>query len=157
MKITDIQEKKLDPIHIAGTHAYSESPETDAWNKLYAWAKPLGLLNTPGSHRIFGFNNPNPSAGSTKYGYEFWITIGPEIHVSGDIIVKDFPGGRYLTAKCKPGCGEDIALAWNELAEWFENSKYKHANHQWLEEHIYTEPVYTIEYLELILYLPVSG
>ena len=157
MTISDIHLKKLDPIHVAAAHAYSESPEIDAWNKLCAWAKPLGLLDIPGKHRIFGFNNPNPSAGSTKYGYEFWITVGQEIRPSGDIIMKDFPGGLYLTAKCSPRTGEDIALAWKEFAAWVENSEYKHANHQWLEEHIYTKPVYdSFEYLEFILYLPVS-
>jgi AraC family transcriptional regulator len=157
MDISDIQLQKLKPIHVASAHAYSESPETDAWNKLCAWAKPLGLLDTPGKHRIFGFNNPNPSAGSTKYGYEFWITVAPEIQPSGDIVIKDFPGGLYLTAKCNPGSGEDIARAWKDFAVWFENSKHKHANHQWLEEHIYITPAYdSIDNLELKLYLPVS-
>ena len=43
--------------------------------------------------RFFGFNNPNPSPGSPNYGYEQWLTVGPEVQAEGGIVIKEIPPG----------------------------------------------------------------
>jgi DNA gyrase inhibitor GyrI len=123
---------KLEPLHVAAALGYGESPEGLAWGKILAWAGEKGLLVDIHAHRFFGFNNPSPSAGSPNYGYEQWITVGPEYQPEGEIQVKDFAGGLYAVTRCVGV--ENIFPTWQKLVAWHENSPYRHAHHQWLEE-----------------------
>jgi DNA gyrase inhibitor GyrI len=129
---------KLEPMRVASVLSFGREPENEAWAKLIAWAKPKGLLDDREHHRIFGFNNPDPAPGSPNYGYEFWIAVGPDAQLEGEVEIKDFAGGLYAVARCevqgKPY--ETIPAAWKKLVLWRENSPYKGAGHQWLEEHV---------------------
>jgi DNA gyrase inhibitor GyrI len=127
----------LDPMRVASATGYGESPEPLAWDKLAAWAGPKGLLGRLDQHRIFGFNNPNPSPGSPEYGYEFWITVGPDMGAEGDVEIKEVPGGVFAVTSCEPRIGEDITATWQQLAQWLMNSEHQPAHEQWLEEHIW--------------------
>ena len=141
----------LEPMRIASFHAFGPSPELDAAAKLVAWAKPKGYLDTPGKHRIFGFNNPNPSVGSPNYGYEFWIQIEPDAEIEEDARVKEFEGGLYAITCCH---GIDtITETWMKLAEWVEsNSKYRFGTEEMLEEHVGPFPFDVSENFSLDLY-----
>ncbi len=125
----------LEPMRVASVHGFGESPEQQAWEKLIAWAKPKGLLEDRERHRIFGFNNPDPSPGSPNYGYEFWIAVGPDVEAKGDAEIKNFSGGLYAVTRCKGV--SNITKTWKQLVKWLDESKYKHASHQWLEEHVW--------------------
>jgi AraC family transcriptional regulator len=124
-----------------------------AWKKLAAWARPKGLFDDLESHRIFGFNNPSPSAGSPNYGYEFWIQVGPEVQPEGEVTIREFQGGLYAVTRCKGV--ETITPTWKELVKWLADSRYKRASHQWLEEHIGPADVGPDE-LTLDLYAPIA-
>ncbi len=126
---------RLEPIHVASFHGFGTSPEDQAWQKLAAWAKPKGF-DLKG-RRIFGFNNPNPTPASPNYGYEFWMTVGPEAP-EGEVEIKDFPGGLYAVTRCEVNGqpGDAIPACWQKFVLWQENSKYRMGTHQWLEEHI---------------------
>lgn len=159
MSELDVRIVKLEPLRVASAHAYSGSPEQDAMEKLMAWAKPKGLLDDPEKHRVFGFNNPDPSPGSPNYGYEFWITVDstvdPGVEPEGEIKIKEFPGGLYAVTRCEvKATWEDIPGTWKRLVAWRENSKYLGANHQWLEEHL--GPLESSEEFVLDLYLPIA-
>jgi AraC family transcriptional regulator len=146
----------LTPARVTSVHAFGQQPEDMAWQKLEAWARPKGLLNAPDKHRIFGFNNPSPSPGSPNYGYEFWITIGPEIKPEAGVEIKDFPGGLYAVLRWDglDDPYQGIPNTWKKLVAWRERSRYISGNHQWLEEHIKSE----LEGVDFILdlYLPIS-
>jgi AraC family transcriptional regulator len=148
---------ELPPLRVASAHAYGSSPEHSAWEKLIAWANPKGLLEDPQAHRIFGFNNPDPSPGSPNYGYEFWIVVGPEVVPEGEIKIVDFAGGRYAVARCETrGDMEKIGETWQRLVVWREKSAHGPAYHQWLEEHLgYTDEA--DEELILDLHMPIAG
>ena len=128
---------KLEPMRVASFHGYSETPEKDAHEKSIPWMEKSGLLKKPDSYRHFGFNNPNPSPGSPKYGYEIWISIPSDLATEDDIEVKDFPGGLYAVLRCDTL--STIGQDWKKLIAWRETSKYKHGYHQWLEE-LLTKP-----------------
>jgi DNA gyrase inhibitor GyrI len=154
MNKPEIRIVKLEPMRVASVHGFGESPEGIAWNKLWAWAEPKGLLDDPEKHRIFGFDNPAPSPGSPNYGYDFWILVGPEVEPEGDASIKDFDGGLYAVARCE-GL-DNIGPVWKQLVRWREDSHYQRGHHQWLEEHIgqarkETPP----EELVMDLYLPI--
>jgi DNA gyrase inhibitor GyrI len=147
---------RLEPMRVASVHGFGEGPEQQAWAKLTAWAGPKGLFDDPEQHRIFGFNNPNPSPGSPNYGYEFWIAVGPDVESEGEVKVKDFAGGLYAVARCQGA--ENITPTWKRLVAWLEDSPHKRAHHQWLEEHL--GPVNTPldeNALLLDLYAPIAS
>lgn len=147
---------KLEPLHVVSFHGFGPSPEDLAWQQLAAWAKPRGLLDYSPAHRIFGFNNPDPAPGSPNYGYEFWLTVGPEMQPEGDVKVQTFPGGLYAVARCviRNDAYEVIGATWKQLVAWREASRYKEVCHQCLEEHIEVNEPGRVFALDL--YLPIA-
>lgn len=135
MEQLDVRTVRLAPMRVASVHAFGASPEHLAWEKLKAWATPRGLFDNATRGRIFGFNNPGPSAGSPNYGYEFWLAVGPEVEVDGEATAKTFDGGLYAVTNC-PLVGEVIPQVWQRLVAWLETSRYRLGRHQWLEEHL---------------------
>lgn len=156
MSELDVRIVTLEPLHVASALGYGESPEELAFGKLMPWAKEKGLLEEKGKHRIFGFNNPDPSKGSPNYGYEVWIEVGPEVEGEGEIEIKEFPGGLYAVTRCvvPKGNFEVIGATWKKLVAWREDSKYKCGKHQWMEESIMLDLPDTEFVLDL--YMPIS-
>jgi DNA gyrase inhibitor GyrI len=157
MEKQDVRIVTLPAMRVASFYAFSASPETDAWKKAASWAKSHEYWQEPLTTRIFGFNNPDPSAGSPNYGYEFWITIGMDVLPDKDIKIKEFPGGLYGVLHC-PVAGDPFKIipeAWSKLVKWMESSHYNHGNHQWLEEHLSRTEIEDQGFV-LDLYLPIS-
>ena len=156
MSTHDMQIETLKPMRVASVWGFGPSPENEAWQKLEAWAKPQGLYGDLENHPIFGFNNPNPSAGSPNYGYELWLQVGPDTLPEGDVRILDFAGGLYAVKRCEVPKGqfEQIGETWKALVTWLEDSKYKQGTHQWLEKSIATSSP-DLEFV-LDLYLPIA-
>lgn len=153
----DVKIVRLEPMRVASFHAYGTSPELDAAKKLVDWAKPLGLLNDPERHRIFGFDNPTPSPGSSNYGYEFWIMIEAYMEPESEVDIKEIPGGLYAVTRCevKGDAYEVIPETWERLAAWREDSKYGCGNTYWMEEYIDPFPFDVSNEFILDLYFPI--
>jgi DNA gyrase inhibitor GyrI len=141
---------KLEPMMVASAYGFGAGPEGEAWSKILAFAEPRGYLEGP--HRFFGFNNPSPSPGSPNYGYEQWITVGPEVEPAGDIRIEHFGGGLYAVARFRDV--SRIGEVWQRLALWREESPYRKGTHQWLEE-LLVDPGLPVEEYEFDLYLPI--
>jgi len=140
----------LEPLHVASVLGFGPNPEEIAWEKLLTWMKAQGLKGDAG--RYFGFNNPSPAPGSPNYGYEQWFTVGPGVQPEGDITIKDFGGGLYAVTRCKL---PQITATWNRLSAWREDSPYKAAHHQWLEESL--SPAGTpFDDVVMDIYLPIA-
>jgi AraC family transcriptional regulator len=157
MSEQDVKVVQLGPMRVASVLGYGTEPEHQAMEKLRAWAGPQGFLDNPEEHRIFGFNNPNPSPGSPNYGYEFWMVVSPEVEPEEGVEIKEFPGGLYAVLRWD-GQGDPyktIPAAWERLLKWRENSSYRSASHQWLEEHVEPGTENPVEFM-LDLYLPIA-
>lgn len=159
MENKEVRIIELPRMRVAWTTGFGEGPEILAWNKMMAWLKQHNLLET--SPRLFGFNHPNPSAGSPNYGYEVWATVGPDVQPEGEIGIKEFEGGLYAVAR-HTGSPEFLPGSWQNLLAWVEASSYSPAHHQWLEEHLHL-PVVTLsptqwdfDKMVFDLYLPVK-
>ena len=129
---------KLEPMRVASVYAFGTNPEGEAWNKLVAWAEPKGLLNNIAEHPIFGFNNPNPLSESSRYGYELWIKVTPEIEPEGEIRIIEFMGGLYAVARCE-ALGEpykNIPSAWQSLVDWCRENNHELGYHNALERFV---------------------
>jgi DNA gyrase inhibitor GyrI len=156
--MTDLEPRivTLDPMRVATARAVSEAPERDAWEKIRAYAEPRGLLDNLDHHPVFGFNNPNPSAGQKEYGYEFWIRVDPEIEPQSEIEIKDFPGGRYAVTTCRLVSDPDgsVPEIWKKLWEWVQSSSYSWRKTHELEK--LNDPNAPEEEMVLDLYLPIE-
>ena len=141
----------LEAMRVASAYGFGDQPEEQAWTNLLAWANSQGINLE--EQRFFGFNNPNPSPGSPNYGYEQWITVGPEEKSAEGIEIKKFPGGLYAVARCE-GL-QHIGDVWKQLVVWREDSKYQEAHHQWLEE-CFTPEAERLEDYVFDLYAPVA-
>ena len=137
MTANEVKIVELEPLHVASFHGYGTEPEHEAFGKLTAWLEAHDMMSDVRQHRVFGFNNPEPSPGSPSYGYEVWITVGPEVEAEGEMEIKDFAGGLYAVSTCTPESGEEIPGCWQHLISWLAGSPYGHARHQWLEEHVW--------------------
>lgn len=143
----------LQPMLVISFHAFGESPEGVALDKLFAWAK--------GGHkigRVFGFNNPNPGIGSPEYGYEVWMPVSPGLLEVGEGRLQYFSGGQYAVLRCtvrRPW--EDIPAAWERHVAWLAGSEYQRGTHQWLEEHLDPESAAGGATFKLDLFLPIHG
>jgi DNA gyrase inhibitor GyrI len=127
----DVRVVRLEPLHVASALGFGPSPEAQAWETLMAWARAQGLAGDLKAHRFFGFNNPNPAPGSPNYGYEQWMTVGPEATAGEGVTIQDFAGGLYAVMLCPEIPSPE---RWGQLVQWREASAYPGAAHQWLEE-----------------------
>lgn len=131
MDNSEVRIVTLPPLRVASALGFGTQPETIAWDKILDFVKEKSLMQSSPTPRFFGFNNPNPSAGSPNYGYEQWVTVGPEIQAADEIKIHEFPGGLYAVLRCESIPNPDI---WRKLLVWLETSGYKMGKHQWLEE-----------------------
>lgn len=154
MDAFEVRIVELTPMRVASVLGFGEQPEYQAWKKLQDFASGRGYFKDRKEHRIFGFNNPDPSAGSPNYGYEYWICVEPDTQAEGDAQIKEFEGGLYAVAHCEIRAGnfQVITATWKRLVEWVDDSNYHPAGHQWLEEHL-SPPG---ENFSLDLYMPIE-
>jgi len=155
MSELDVRIVHLEPLRVASALGFGPNPEELAWKQILDFADARGLLGRPGV-RFLGFNNPSPSPGSPNYGYEQWITVGPEVAGTEKIEVKEFPGGLYAVARCH-GVPE-IGPTWKALLAWLEDSAYRYGPHQCLEECFDPprDPTASFEHVVFDLYLPLT-
>ncbi len=115
----------------AHVHAFGESPEEDAWRKMEAWAGPQGLLEEVSGTRVFG-RNTYPTTESEPYGYEFFLTVGPDVELGEGIDVYEIPGG--LCAVLRFEGLDNIGEAWERMWDWIGGSGHDLVG-WWKEEH----------------------
>ncbi len=153
MSDLDVRIVRMEPMRVASAHGFGTNPEEQAWNKILAFADAKGLDR--GTARFFGFNNPSPSPGSPNYGYEQWMTVGPDVGPEGEVIIKEIPARMYGVTRCE-GLS-NIGEVWRQLVLWFEDSAYRQPPH-WHEclEELLTPPGVPYEEYVFDLYLPIA-
>ncbi len=135
MSNDEIRIVELPAMRVIAVNGFGTEPEDQAFEKMYAWAKDHGELDK--DHRLFGFNNPSPTPGSPKYGYDVWMSVDDSCQADGEARSVNFAGGLYAVLRLDVNTpGEEIPAAWQRLVRWRENSPYHQGQHQWLEEHI---------------------
>ena len=159
---TDIHMIELPAMNYVRFYGFSENPEDIAIGDMLQWAEKNKYFKIKGG-RCFGFNNPDPTPGSKKYGYEVWLTI-PDGFSSQNLESKIFSGGKYAVASCSgkvQDAADFIPSAWKSLMEWLENSQNQMGKHQWLEEQLAEEglsiaDMYQQGKISLNLYMPIQ-
>ena len=153
MSELEVRIVSMEPMRVASAHGFGRGPEEEASRKMLAFLAARGLEF--GQIRWFGFNNPDPSPGSPNYGYEIWVTVGPEVQGEGEVTIKEVPARRYAVTRFK-GL-ENIGRVWRQLVAWSERSAYKKPPHchQCLEN-LLTPPGTPYSEYVFDLYLPIA-
>lgn len=139
---------------VASVLASGDTPEAEAWRRLREWAAPEGLLNDPGRHPIFGFDNPAPSPARKGHGYELWIRVdGPDAGEDA-VTFKEFEGGLFAVTACKLLGDPDIGTTWRMLWDWAQSGPNRWRRAQELEKVL--NPNAAEADLVLELYLPID-
>ena len=107
----------LPPCTVAASHYFGEDPENNAGKPLEEFVKRIDLPKLKPDLRMFGFNNPSPTANET-YGYEFWVTIPDDLDVPAPLQKKHFDGGLYAAHCIKMGAFHE----WQLLGQWVMNN-----------------------------------
>jgi DNA gyrase inhibitor GyrI len=113
----DVRLERLPAMRAAHVHVFSESPEEDAWRKMEAWAEPRGLLDEGVGTRIFG-RNIYPTDEPEPYGYEFFLTIGPNVETGSEIEVVEVQGGLHAVLRFEDL--DNMGEAWERMLDWRE-------------------------------------
>jgi AraC family transcriptional regulator len=162
MITSEVRIMELPAMKYVSFHGFGAEPEGIALSAMFEWAAKHEYFQSENS-RCFGFNNPDPTPGSSNYGYEVWLAI-PEDKNIVDKPVQHFEGGLYAVINCSGKVEEAesfIPSTWKKLVEWAENSPYQMGKHQWLEEQLpmgslQLPEMYAQGKLNLDLYLPIN-
>ncbi len=135
MNNLDVRIVALPPMRVASINGYGTEPEEQAFDKMKTWTKKHLVPGKP--YRLFGFDSAPQSPGSPNRGYDVWMTVDESVQADDEVSIVDFPGGLYAVTRVEvKNPWEDIPGTWQKLVKWMEASKYRHGQHQWLEEHI---------------------
>ena len=130
----------------------SASPENDAWRKMRGWADSKDLLKDSESHLIFGYTSLRPTKDEREYGYEFWLGIGAETQVGGEVTEHRFEGGWYAVTTHR---GPPTPEVWKSLWDWVQASPYRWRKTHELERP--RNPLASETDLVFDLYLPIEA
>ena len=131
---------RMDPMRVASTYGFGDSPEQEAWKRMQVWASARGFLNDAEAHPLFGFNNPYPTPEHPRYGYEFWLKVDPGVEPEGDVRIGEFFGGLYAVTRCEARGHPETAIpsAWQALVDWCRENDHPRGTHFALERFIST-------------------
>ena len=134
MKIFDIRIENLPPMMVAHFRAFSQHPEIESSETLWAWSQQVGInLEDVTVRRVVEPNPPPWDTSDLAYGYESWVTITPHVNPCVEIRVKKFTGSLCAITSIEKLA--DIGAAWEYLYQWVRHSEdYEHAHMDGLEE-----------------------
>ena len=142
MSKNEVRTAKLEAARVVSAYGYGEEPEAKSHAAMREFFEVMGWHGGQlKQHRIFGFNNPDPSEGTGSYGYEHWITVDEEFAlpagIADGISLKEMPGGLYATLE-SPGIPSPEK--WAVVVHWLNGSEYQYdGSRQWLEEIVLNE------------------
>ncbi len=157
MESGEVRIVELPAMRVAAALGFGTEPEQQALDTIQRWAQNCGVAIGAGGLRLFGFDNPSPSAGSPNYGYEVWLTAPAGAESGEGVAIKEFEGGLYAVAGCRQITEPWVQIPerWKELRAWLANSPYHLGRHQWLEEHLHPGQAAGGAF-DLDLYMPVQ-
>jgi len=111
----------LPEMTVASALGFGKEPEGQAWEMINAYASDQGLQIGPDGIQTYGFNNPNPSAGSENYGYEIWLPVTQGTTANEPIKIKQVPSQSYAVTRFT-GISR-IGAVWKQLVAHVEDSQ----------------------------------
>jgi len=122
MNCQDVRIIELPAMRVASALGFGEEPEAQAWEIIRGFAANHGIDLGDKAVITYGFNNPAPTPGNDRYGYEIWLPVDAGVPADAPVEIKDVPCAKYAVTRFT-GLS-NIGRAWKELVAWFEDSPY---------------------------------
>ena len=128
MKNTPIEVKEMPEMNVIYVRHVGEYKGIQkAYEKLFRWAGPRGLLRFPES-KVLGVYHDDPAVTSLdKVRQSACLTVREEVKVDGEIGKMTIPGGKYAVGHFDIDETE-FEAAWNTMCLWFSESGYEPAD-----------------------------
>jgi len=128
MKNTPIEIKEMPEMNVVYVRHVGEFKGVQkAYEKLFRWAGPRGLLNFPGT-KVLGVYHDDPAVTELeKVRQSACLTVTGEVKVDGEIGRMTIPGGKFAVGHFDIDETE-FEAAWNTMCLWFSGSGYEPAD-----------------------------
>ena len=98
-----------------------------AYDKLFKWAGPRGLLRFPETKGITYYHDDPKVTNIENIRQSACITVKEDVKVEGEIGKMHIPGGRYVVGHFEIGSTE-FQEAWDSVCIWLSESGYQPAD-----------------------------
>lgn len=134
MNDLEIRIERLETLRVVCVHVLSDNPEEDAGKQIIKWAEARRLHERRLKPRLFG-RNIYPTDNPEPHGYEFFLTVTPDIEPEGGVETSEIAGGLYAVLRFTDL--NKIREAWQYLWDWIKESEYEHmgwkkSKHGWV-------------------------
>lgn len=113
---------KLEFAYVRHTGQFNEIGK--AYEKLFKWAGPRGLLNFPETKTATVYHDDPKVTDIEKVRQSACITIASDVKVDGEIGKMSVPPGKYAVGRFEIGVLE-FEKAWNTMCLWLADSGYQ--------------------------------
>jgi len=114
----------LDLLYCRHTGAFDQIKT--AYDKLFKWAGPRGLLNFPETHTVTVYHDDPKVTDPEKVRQSACITVGGEIPAEGEFGKMHVPGGTYAVGHFDIHVSE-FGTIWDAMCNWMSESGYQPA------------------------------
>ncbi len=98
-----------------------------AYDKLFRWAGPRGLLKFPETKSLTYYHDDPKITEIDKVRQSACITVNEDVKTEGEIGKMTIPGGRYIVGHFEIGVTE-FQNAWDSVCVWLSESGYQPAD-----------------------------
>jgi len=128
MKNTPIEVKEMPAMNVIYVrHTGEYKGIKDAYEKLFQWAGPRGLLQFPEARTLSVYHDDPAVTSIEKVRQSACLTVTEEVKVEGEIGKMTVPGGKYAVGHFDI-VESEFEAAWNTMCLWFSESGYEPAD-----------------------------
>ena len=128
MKNTPIEVKQMPEMNVIYVrHTGEYKGIKTAYEKLFQWAGPRGLLRFPETRTLSVYHDDPAMTSIDKIRQSACLTVDEAVKTEGEIGKMTVPGGRYAVGRFDI-VESEFEAAWNTMCLWFSESGYEPAN-----------------------------
>lgn len=127
------------------------------FKRLLEWATPKGLFNPPSTKALTVYSSGHPDTTEPEnLSVDVCISVSDNVRASGEVGVREIPGGDYAVVSMNESTIEECGTAWQHLFEnWLPESGYQPGEGAYYIQHLndpeqHPEKLHSVE-----MYLPV--
>jgi len=128
MKNTPIEVRQMPEMNVVYVrHVGQFNQIKTAYEKLFQWAGPRGLLRFPETKTVSVYHDDPAITSIDKVRQSACITVAEDVKVDGEIGKMTIPGGKYAVGHFDI-VESEFEAAWNTMCLWFSESGYEPAD-----------------------------
>ncbi|WP_196140181.1 GyrI-like domain-containing protein [Aliikangiella sp. G2MR2-5] len=128
------------------------------FGRLMSWAIPRNLFEPPKSRAFTVYSSGHPDITEPdKLTVDVCISVDPATKVSGEVGMRNLPGGNYAVVELDEATQEECAQAWDSVFNhWLPESGYQPGEGAYFCEHLNNPEQHPEGLYKVAMYLPVK-